>query len=324
MPATAPTLALADLEAYDPRAPAGNRERRFCCPLCGDAKPKDAAHRSLAANMESGAWTCYRCYAHGKLMDFWEDRSPDRGRDWRRARVNRALSIQPLQTAPAPGDEAGRAWRKHLANLQAVQGTPGGVYLDRRAIPVGIAHQAGARFSPDWLGRPAVVFPLRNNTSALIAAHGRHMDKREDPKARTVGPKRFGVFSTPGAWDKTAAVIVTEAPIDALSLAAAGFPAIALCGKSGPDWLRLSCGLRRVLLAFDADSAGDGAAAEVAALLEPYGARCERLRPQAKDWNDMLLATGRDALADWLAPRVLIDPVHGAPVATGEDLFDEV
>ena len=63
-----PVLTLAELEAADPRAPAGGRERRFACPLPSYAdKPRDAAHRSISLNVATGEWTCYRCGAGGRL-----------------------------------------------------------------------------------------------------------------------------------------------------------------------------------------------------------------------------------------------------------------
>jgi len=53
---------------------------------------------------------------------------------------------------------------------------------------------------------------------------------------------------------------------------------------------------RRVLLAFDADEAGDKAAAEWTAALR-YGTRCERLQPEgAKDWNELLQTHGAAAM----------------------------
>ncbi len=65
-----PVLSLAELEAYDPRAPfRGGKERRFCCPLPACAEKRiDAAHRSLTANVETGAWHWWRCGAAGKLQ----------------------------------------------------------------------------------------------------------------------------------------------------------------------------------------------------------------------------------------------------------------
>jgi DNA primase len=144
----------------------------------------------------------------------------------------------------------------------------------------------------------------------LIAAQGRFVDGRDNPKAITYGPKKYGVFLTPGALGRMegAPLIVTEAPIDALSLAAVGFPALALCGTSGPPWLHRAGAFRRVMLAFDADEAGDRAAHELAPDLETFGARCSRLRPEGgKDWNEILCTIGAPALCDWLALRVLVD-----------------
>jgi DNA primase len=69
----------------------------------------------------------------------------------------------------------------------------------------------------------------------------------------------------------------------------------------------LACGLKSVYLAFDADDAGDKAARAMSSLLGTYGARCVTLRPNgAKDWNEALQASGRDALGDWIAARVLL------------------
>ena len=70
-------LTLSQLEAFDPRAPGkAGSQRRFLCPLCGEAKPRDSAHRSLSANLQNGAWTCFRCGATGKLKEFWTDPLP--------------------------------------------------------------------------------------------------------------------------------------------------------------------------------------------------------------------------------------------------------
>jgi predicted RNA-binding Zn-ribbon protein involved in translation (DUF1610 family) len=317
---SANALSLADLEAFDGQNAGRGVERRFLCPECGDGKPRDAAHRSMAANMETGAYNCHRCKASGKLKDFWTDRPRDNGsqprsasQSARRANLRRAFDVQPVAPAPAPDENA--EWRRQLDGLASLDDTPGARYLAGRGIPVDVAALADVRFCRSWYGRPAVMFPLCNQAEEIIAAQGRYIDGRTDPKTRTGGPKSQALFTAHSivlgqlfhATDKRLpAIILTEAPIDALTLAACGFPAVALCGTSGPAWLHRVCGLRRVLLATDADEAGDKAAGELAAQLSPFGARCDRLRPDgAKDWNAMLLQIGRDALADWLAARVL-------------------
>jgi hypothetical protein len=334
-----PALSLSELEAYDPRAPQGDGERRFLCPLCGDDKPNDVAHRSLTLNTQSGAWHCWRCAAKGKLRDAWQERPS--GHRSQRARQDRAR-LSALTLAPSTPTKTQNAdWRHQLRGLRPLLDTPGAKYLEARGIPCELAHIVGARFSGDFYGRPAVVLPIRDRQSTLVAATGRYIDGRDNPKTRIAGHKRDGVFMapvqaqstlTPGRrvfapFDKDVpAIIVTEAPLDALSIAAAGFPTIALCGTTGPSWLHLVCGFRRVLLAFDADDAGDRAAATLAGALATYGASCERLRPEGgKDWAEIICTSGAAALSDWLAVRVLLDTTARAQVEKweGDTLFDE-
>ena len=91
-------------------------------------------------------------------------------------------------------------------------------------------------------------------------------------------------------------VFIAEGAIDTLSAAALGIGASIHASTAGvcrhlPDWLEgfapasLVCG-------FDADGAGDGAAAALAAA----DGRVTRLRPSgAKDWNEMLTGAGHPA-----------------------------
>jgi hypothetical protein len=274
----------------------------------------------LSCNTTTGVWHCYRCETGGKLREHWTER-PRLSRREHEAQARRqrraAYDLTPRAT-PEPAAQAEvDNWREHLADLRDLASTPGADYLARRGIPLDLAVAAGVRYAPAWYGRrPAVVFPALDRAGELVAAQGRYIDGRDDPKTRTTGPAKAGTFHVSsivngreyGPRDKVApAVIVTEAPIDALSLAAAGYPALALFGAGmRPPWLHTACGLRRVLLAFDADDTGDSAASELRALLESYGATCERLRPDGgKDWNELLLTLGADGLADLLAAPVL-------------------
>lgn len=315
----APTdaLSLAELERFDPAAPAraGQAERRFLCPLpaCAGKRP-DKSHRSLAVNTHTGEWHCHRCEGRGKLLEWWEDRRPLN----RQARARRALRAAAMPTpdrhclAPnnRPQERPPSAWRQQLQDIQPLDGTRAAAYLEARGILVDQAHAAGARYCRRFYGRPAVVFPLRGADGRLVATQGRHTDGREDPKAHSAGPISAGVFATPGAL-AAAVVCITEAPIDALTLASAGLAAIALCGCALREWLPPALAGRRVLLAFDADQKGDEATAEWAGLLRRHGVRCERLRPAgAKDWNALLQLRGVDELRAGLA----------AVVASGRDV----
>ena len=301
MPGDRPILTLADLEAFDPQAPDRRPERRFCCPLCGTGKRIDAAHRSLSLKVETGVWHCHRCDASGVLREKWTP-LPRRARQ--RVVLRRAFALPERREEPPTEKAATLQARLKAARPQPLEGTPGAAYLEGRGLDTHQAHQAGVRYSPSWHGRPAILFPLRDRNGVLVAAHGRHTDGREDPKAHTDGPKSAGAFLTPGALEAEPLVIV-EGPMCALTLALVGVPALALCGTDAPDWLPRRTAFRRVLVATDADDAGDRAAEKLAERLGSLGAECERLRPVgAKDWNDVLQAGGIDALRAALAPAL--------------------
>jgi len=238
---------------------------------------------------------------------------------------------KPIPTVPAAiiPTSTPLAWRSKWEETVPLENTPGAAYLEGRGITLETAQVAGVRFSANWNAEPdgtacgspvkvrrampAVVFPIRDQLGAIVAAQARAI--RGSAKL-TAGPKKHGAFFAPvqmksgrvfSPHDRNTPVIaITEAPMDALSLAVAGFPALALCGTSGPSWLHIACGLRRVALALDADEAGEKAAAELERLLTPFGARCERLRPEsAKDWNELLQEQGIRVLADLLMTKLL-------------------
>lgn len=321
-------LSLAMLEQFDPHAPKGGTERRFLCPLCGEGKPKDEDHRCFCVNTQHGGFHCHRCNARGKLADFCEERPKLNRRDFARQQLRQVCELRPVEV-PQPDAEQERKTdeqRERFEKLPAIEGTPGAAYLRGRGVSLEVASAASVRFSPRWMprrieepGEPprwerraAIVFPIHDQAGELVAAQGRYTDDRDDPKTKTRGPKSRGVFAAAGAFD-VPPFIITEAPIDALSLAVAGFPAVALCGSDGaPDWLPKFCFGRTVFLGFDADELnaqgkrpGDDAADKLALSLESFGATCKRLRPEgAKDWNEFLIQFGRDELARFINARV--------------------
>lgn len=328
-----PILTLAEIEAFDP----GNVSSRRLCPLCGTEKPKDAAHRSLSLDAQSGKWKCFRCSAGGTLREFWRERETHAPSPFgkssfaaRKSRLNAVLKLEPtVETAPpfealqspinAKNETAPESappkleWREKWERATALAETRGAAYLTTRGVDLESAVLAETRFHPKWSGHAAVVFPLKNRAGEIIAAQARAIS---GSAKLTAGPKKEGAFFAPVQMKSgrvfapldgsTPVIAITEAPIDALSLASAGFPAIALCGTSGPNWLHIACGLRRVALALDADEAGEKASGELEKILTPFGAKCERLLPEnAKDWNEMLLKIGAAQLGDWLSGRLL-------------------
>jgi hypothetical protein len=272
--------------------------------MCGADKPRDAAHRSLAVNTASGAWTCHRCHERGLLKDKWTDRVPQPRQARTRAAVARAFALP--QPAPKKADDAAegkwRVWWNNSSPLINSGKTGFLTYIEGRGIPAELADAAGVRASHDFYGQAAVLFPVTNQTGALVAVSSRYITADANLKTQTAGRKSDGVFATPGALE-SAIVAVCEAPIDALSLWLCGIPAIALIGCSAPAWLPTSLAWRDVLLATDADKGGDGAAARLTAEIEARGGRTFRLRARgAKDWNEALQQRGQDALRASLAP----------------------
>jgi hypothetical protein len=169
-------------------------------------------------------------------------------------------------------------------------GTAAADYLAGRGIPLDVAEGAGVRSVCGKSGRPAALFPVRGEGGAIVACQARYVTAGDDQlTCKSHGPINAGVFTTAGAL-AAPIVALTEAPIDALSLAACDMPALALCGAGNrPQWLRVALGRRHVLIATDADDAGDAAARDLASWL-CFGTRSTRLRPPepCKDWNDVL------------------------------------
>jgi hypothetical protein len=332
--ATASTAALSfsDVESFDPRAASGGSERISRCPIC------QSSERAFHFNMETGAFNCKRasCGATGKLSDFWQERPNANRRDRARNVLSAAFAIQPANharrqqsadatRAPAsiaiPGDAGQPAtaatWQAHWNGARPLgstptsaatpqTGTPAALYLARRGIPETIATAADVR-ALSLNGREFAAFPFHDAGGAAVAFQARAIDGA--PRGhRAQGSKRDGIFAT--ARDALSAdrVIVCEAPIDALSLAACGFAAIALGGCNAPAWLPPALAFKRVLLAFDNDAngAGDHAAALLLPALRSFGARPLRLAPhRAKDadksdWNGMLIEHGARPLRAWL------------------------
>jgi len=143
--------------------------------------------------------------------------------------------------------------------------------------------------------RGRVVFPVIAETGEIGTVYGRAIDDggKHDRHLFLPGPMR-GVFN-PAAL-RSPEVIVTEGIIDALTFWCAGYRNVTTgySAKALPEDLLaalVAAKVRRVLIAFDRDEAGDKAAADVAAQLAAYGIECARvLFPHGQDANSYALA----------------------------------
>jgi hypothetical protein len=312
-------LSVEAIVSFDPQHIRREVECDACCPLCGTTKKVDAAHRSLSYNARTGLWRCARCLARGILREFRTEQPPLRPNvsrtDIQRARLRRRMAIQPVRSPESlPPTTPPTDWQGRFGPIVPLAGTPGFDYVQVvRKLPASLCHAGGVRFASNFFGRPAIVFPLRDREGDLVAAQGRYVDGRDCPRMRTAGTRKLGLFATLGAYAThvTGRLVVTEAPLDALTLAFGGVPAIALCGCEGvPDWFIRLAAFQTVYVAFDADDAGDRASAHIADILAPVGARVLRLRPEnsLKDWNVALKEHGSHALRHTLANLLRTPP----------------
>jgi hypothetical protein len=345
------TLSRADLEAYDPE---GGRMGRWLCPIPGICSEHTDPRRHRSLKLEehgekSGLWHCHRCHAQGQIKEAWKDFKPKSKRERdadlmarRRVGLEKILAKVATpdadqKTAPAPKGRFGS-----LSRLETSR--PALAYLTTRGISspdaLALLTASGVRFAPDFgrrgaaetvkasSGTASVVFPLRDAKGKLIAAQGRFLKPwSSGQKFHTLGDKLAGVFATHGAMEimqKGGPVAIVEAPLDAVTLALAGVPALALCGCNGlPEWLqRKACG-RHWLIAFDADEAGDRAGEQIGEALRTLGGHVQRLKPtEAKDWNEALQTGGEvwDRTAEALQTFMVCEAIasHESPRITAK------
>jgi len=143
--------------------------------------------------------------------------------------------------------------------------------------------------------RGRIVFPVIAENGEIGTVYGRAIDDggKHDRHLFLPGPQR-GVFN-PAAL-RSAEVIVTEGIIDALTFWSAGFRHVTTgySAKALPEELLaalIAAKVRRVLIAYDRDKAGDEGAATVAGQLAAYGIESARvLFPPGQDANAYALA----------------------------------
>jgi hypothetical protein len=200
-----PTLSLSEIDAFDPHGPSG----RKWCPLCGEGKPRDAAHRCLSVDRTQGLWKCFRCGHSGQAREFRPLKATSASREERRTRLQNTFSLNsplesPTSSFPTPKPDAPSTpdtlpsppsvWQERWNHTGPLQGTPGEEYLRRRGISLEVALLADVRFSDSWPGGAAIVFPLRDRAGESLAVQGRAI--RGDAKI-TYGPRKNAVFEAP-------------------------------------------------------------------------------------------------------------------------------
>ena len=174
--------------------------------------------------------------------------------------------------------------------------------------------------------RGSLVVPIRDEEGHVVNLYGRKI--RDDLRNGTAyhlylpGPHR-GVFNLDGIRGQAEAILC-EALIDAMTVYAAGFHHVTSAYGAGgfaDDILQafVRHGVKRVLIAFDRDAAGDKGAAKVAEILHAQGIEAYRVRlPHGMDINAYALSVAdpAEALGEMFRSAVWMDMAGPAPVAT--------
>lgn len=312
-------LSLVDLERFDPHPNTRGVEHRYCCPLCNDGKKK----KNLALNSITGEWKCHRCQSSGLLTEHHTKKADNKRTPYQMTgsippKTAKETAITPAKTSvkTAVNPEEVAKYDQLLTRCAPIKGTPAEAYLRGRGITM-IPEELVYHPSHYKIG-PSVGFPLigKDNLPAGLvfrAIKGKEFRIKKNPRYQASGQ----VFVTLNALNASRVVIV-EAPIDALSLATCGIPAIATIGTSFPDWLAGVLGPNKIVfMGYDNDEAGEAGVNRLdPKKLGKVGIQeAHRLRPPkgCKDWNDALQQFGANALALALSGCFPLEAPHTSP-----------
>ena len=292
------SLSLADIEAYDPRPSRRGKRLRAKCPIHGGDR-----QQSLSVDTETGWGRCFACGVVVRVADFQpaEERIENR---WRVEGVGTRPAAQRVAPEPPPSSPTPNHGALEKAGEQ-LPGSPGEVYLADRHIPLTVAqrYDVGYVRKGGWPGRycarrwPRLTFPLA--TPEGVTNWYSRAASSEAPRSEAhdvlSGPKGYFHFA---ALDQNDTVVVVEAPLDGLALAASGCDSfVALIGTHHfrPEWF-LAAGVKNLILALDQDEAGGKAAEELVWKAAEVGLVCALLPASVyageKDLNAALMKVG--------------------------------
>ncbi len=166
-----------------------------------------------------------------------------------------------------------------------------------------------------------VVFPLLALNQLPVNVYGRAISAALEPHHMYLPGPRRGLFNW-NAARRAEEIVLVESVIDALSLVEAGVgQAIALFGASGVteehrDLVR-RFGVKRVVVALDADDAGHQAAPQVAERFGDLGAEVEIVEWPQEDPNALLVRYGPQKLREMVG--ALLAPAKQRDVGTSPD-----
>ena len=256
------------------------------------------------AGPHAGRWTDHD--AHGDLLDIIVHHEGDFGRACRAARL--LLGSPEALAAPsasrAPSNDYLFAARRNFDSARALRGTLGERYLAARGIIAPRATEA-LRFQPSaayrdgtlWRHYPALIGAFTDEAGAFLGILRTYLDPARLDKAKVADPRRTLARVGGGAvrFGDTGDTIAVGEGIETVLSVQAAFPKLPVAACSGDKLLSLwrpSTRHRKVLIAHDADPAGELAAQRLAERLRALDIRVVLARPVGGDFNDDLRALG--------------------------------
>jgi hypothetical protein len=241
---------------------------RACCPIHNGDNPD-----ALSIDWATGWATCWRCGKDAfsiRVEDHPDAHAPHLtgGYAPERPRIaprrDERRRSEPSPALPAPDIAA--ALKQAIATAaDRLPLSPGITYLAGRGIPLDVAQSLRLGWSPAGKLAGRVIFPLTDPDGRATSAIGR---LPYDPKTKR--ERKYDTLEKEQGYVKTlfngAAIaqarrsghplVIVEGPMDVAACVAAGIPlAVAICGKSyaHPEYF---AGIQTVILALDADEAG--------------------------------------------------------------------
>lgn len=229
-----------------------DRKGRACCPIHAGTNPT-----ALAIDWGTGWASCWSC------GDAWAIRVEDHPET--KPIQNHATKAYPKR------DHSEHDLDVLWANLEVsidtaaerFPGSPGETYLAGRGIPLDIVRSLRIGWGTAGTLAGRVIFPLCGPDGRATSATGRAADDRTKPKYKALpggaGYRKalFNGGAIAQAQRTGHPLIVVEGPLDAAACVAAGLPlTVALCGAAYAH-LEQFAGVRTVILALDADAAGN-------------------------------------------------------------------
>ena len=276
------------------------------CPFHKDEKP------SFNIYEENTKWKCHGCGKGGDVINFVEYAD---GVSFIKAMETLKKKYHITESSPMKKSSSVSTKKESIPLSERMEGyelledSPAEEYLESRGIDnEEIISNYKVFYHPKWFGvAGAILFGIFDNNYDCVAYEGRCLDGDfelyygGESKILDAGRRSKGLFYAKDAFSSDVIVIV-KGPIDALSLAVCGVPAVAVCGVINcVPWLIEKCRDKVVWLAFESNGKGNRFMRSYASKFKEQGIDAKIINPpDGMDWNDALMDHGKKKLSEEL------------------------